>query len=215
MAIFENFDLASLVTMAYNIPRYRLSAPDWLPTSKFDIVAKIPPGATREQYRLMLQNLLAKRFKLALHHDTKEIPIYELVVAKNGPKLKESPEDPAVAGAGLQPPPLMSSPPRGYSGSVVMQCTKCSMELFITRLAGQLGTPVTDATGLQAKYDILLHWSGLQPSTASEPLAAEAANAEPTIFDAVQVQLGLKLVKKNDPVDMLVIDHLEKLPTQN
>ena len=68
MATFENFDLASLVTMAYDIPRYRLSAPDWLPTSKFEITAKIPPGTTRPQYRLMLQNLLAERFKLALHH---------------------------------------------------------------------------------------------------------------------------------------------------
>ena len=216
MATFENFDLASLVTMAYDIPRYRLSAPDWLPTSKFEITAKIPPGTTRPQYRLMLQNLLAERFKLALHHETKEMPIYELVVAKNGPKLKESPEDPAAADAGLQPPSAGSSPPKGYSGPVNLAIPKCSIEHFIAILAGHLGQPVADATGLTGTYEIRLHYNlGLQTAAPSEAPGAEAADPQPTILDAVQQQLGLKLIKKNAPVDILVIDHLEKLPTRN
>ena len=210
MATFENFDMLSLVTMAYGIPSYRLSGPDWLSTTRFEIAAKIPPGATREQYRLMLQGLLAERFKLALHHESKVMPTYELQIGKNGSKLKESPVDPTAADAGMQPPPRLASPPRGYSGAVTVALTKQPMERLVASLSGHLGQPVTDATGLKGNYDFRLHYTlGLQAADA------EAGNAEPTIFDAVQEQLGLKLVKKNAPVDILVIDHLEKLPTQN
>src|ERR1039458_3797708 len=106
MATFENFDMLSLVTMAYGIPSYRLSGPDWLSTTRFEIAAKIPPGATREQYRLMLQGLLAERFKLALHHESEVMPTYELQIGKNGSKLKESPVEPAAADARLEPPTL-------------------------------------------------------------------------------------------------------------
>src|ERR1039458_6380226 len=87
---FTNIDLFSLVTLAYGINAYQLAGPDWLPAARFDITAKLPPATNREQYRLMLQNLLAERFKLAVHRDKKEGQAFDLVVAKNGPKLKES-----------------------------------------------------------------------------------------------------------------------------
>jgi uncharacterized protein (TIGR03435 family) len=209
MATFEDFDMLSLLTMAYDIPSYRLSGPDWLSATRFEIAAKIPPGATREQYRLMLQGLLAERFKLALHHESKVMQTYELQIGKNGSKLKESPVDPAAAD-GLQPPPRLANPPRGYNGAVAMALTKHPMEFLVASLSGHLGQPVTDATGLKGNYDFRLHYTlGLQAT------GTEADNSEPTIFEAVQEQLGLKLVKKNAPVDILVIDHLEKLPTQN
>jgi hypothetical protein len=86
----ENFDLASLVMMAYDIPPYKLSAPAWSHEAKFDVVANVPIGATKEQFHVMLQNLLTERFQLKVHMDTKVVPIYVLLVAKSGPKLKEN-----------------------------------------------------------------------------------------------------------------------------
>jgi uncharacterized protein (TIGR03435 family) len=76
--------------MAYDIPQYQLSAPDWMVDTRFDITAKIPPGTTEEQLRLMEQTLLVERFRLTVHHETKEMQVYELTVGKNGPRLKES-----------------------------------------------------------------------------------------------------------------------------
>jgi uncharacterized protein (TIGR03435 family) len=101
---FTGIDLLSLVTMAYGIDAYQLVGPDWLSTTRFDIAAKLPPGTTIEQYRLMLQNLLAERFKLAVHRDKKEGREFELILAKNGAKLKESAAGPTSTDDGrLQP----------------------------------------------------------------------------------------------------------------
>jgi len=214
-ATFENVDLFSLIAMAYDIQRYQLSGPEWLSAARFDIAAKIPQGATRDQYRLMLQNLLAERFKLAVHHETKEIRVYELVVAKNGPKLKESTVDPAAADNGPQPPPLGSSLPPGYNGPRAMQFTKVSMERFVANLGGQLGQPVTDGTGLKGNYDIKLRWTGLQAPAASEPADIGGADSLPSIFSALQEQLGLKLEPRKAPIEYIVVDKAEKVPTEN
>jgi uncharacterized protein (TIGR03435 family) len=210
LATFENIDLFSLVTMAYGIQGYQLVAPDWLSTAKFDIAARVPPGATKEQYRLMLQSLLAERFQLTRHHDRKEIQMAELVVAKNGPKLKESPVDPAgAADPGLQPPLPRAGPPPGYHGPFSMT-TKASMERLAALLSGLLDQPVVDSTGLKGTYDIKL-----QALVGSNPPATDGADSEPGLFEAVQEQLGLKLTPKKALADVLVIDRIEKTPTGN
>jgi uncharacterized protein (TIGR03435 family) len=215
---FDNIDLFSLVTMAYGIGRYQLFGPEWLSTARFDINARVPLGATRDQYRLMLQNLLAERFKLALHHETREIPIYEMTIAKNGPKLKESPVDLDETDPGLQPPPRWSSPPP-QAGNVggSMQSTKQPMEWLVAMLSGMLGRPVTDTTGLKGKYDIQLRWGGfgLNASVAPDNPDVGAAESEPSLIQAVQEQLGLKLTPKKAPFDVLVIDHIERVPAEN
>ena len=94
LARIENIDLFSLVAMAYGIQRSQLTGPAWLDSARFDINARIPPGATTEQYRLMLQNLLNERFNLELHHEIKELFFYEMTVAKNGPAVKPAPPTP-------------------------------------------------------------------------------------------------------------------------
>ena len=104
---YRSISLSTLVMDAYDIKRYQFSGPSWMDSERFDIVAKAPPGATKEQVRLMLQNLLAERFKLTLHHEEKELPMYSLVVAKSGPKIKESAEETAPKDAAppeAQPP---------------------------------------------------------------------------------------------------------------
>jgi uncharacterized protein (TIGR03435 family) len=204
---FTSIDLFSLTTLAFGIDAYQLQGPDWLSSARFDISAKLAPGTTVEQYRLMLQNLLADRFKMAIHSDKKESRVFDLVVAKGGPKLKESaPNLDATGDGSLQPPFGRPSPPPGYNGPLTLLVRNCSMDQFAARLSGLVGEPVSNATELSGAYEIRLQYSlaGLQVDAPSA-----------TIFDALQEQLGLKLVPKKGTIDRLVIDHIEKAPTAN
>ena len=238
----SNCSLSNLVTQAFDIQRFQLTGPSWLDSERFDITAKIPDGATKEQFRLMQRDLLTERFKLTLHHETKEMPLYELVIGKNGPKLKESVEGPEPPSA---TPPPGAGPPKidkdGYpilpagrgmmmmmmNGRARLQFGNQTMEQFVRMLSGQVGRPVTDATGLKSKYDLTLSWvpenmgmagrGGLAPPPeGGAPLPSlPDRDTGPTLFGALQEQLGLKLEQKKGPVDILVIDHLEKVPTEN
>jgi uncharacterized protein (TIGR03435 family) len=218
----ENFDLRGLVSNAYDIPHYRISAPDWMATARFNIAVKVPAGATKEQFRLMMQNMLAERFKLVVHHDKKEMQLYELVIAKGGPKLRRSAGEPLKEGDGepdrkrpLEPMKLAAD---GYpalsegttmammNGRARVRYPRETIESFAQTLSYQVGRPVTDLTGLTGKYDIALFWDY---GGTSDP------DAGPTLEAAIQSQLGLKLESKKGPVDIVVVDHAEKVPTEN
>jgi len=174
----NNCNIPMLITKAYDIQHYQLSSPSWMDTVRFDISARVPVGATKEQFNLMLQNLLAERFKLAIHRDQKEMQVYDLVVAKGGLKIKESVEDPAKDNAqddSLPPPPPGGRDgrgpnldkdgypviPKGCNGCIMvvpggkarLHLEKDTMKGLAEMLALQLGKPVTDATGLKGKYD--------------------------------------------------------------
>jgi uncharacterized protein (TIGR03435 family) len=256
----ENFSLASLVTLAYNLKRYEYSGPSWMDTERFDIVAKVPLGATKEQFRVMLQNLLVERFKLTFHNEKKEMQVYELMVAKNGPKLKESVEEPPSAeaakaggpdaGALGAPPPPPPPPPGGVMPRITMdkegfpvlpggmagrgpmtimmngrartQAFRQSSQQIADMLSNQIGKPVTDATGLKGKYDFKLQWAADSmgrmpppPPGAEGGAPSPPEDSGPTIYAAIQDQLGLKLEQKKGQVEMLVVDHAEKVPTEN
>src|SRR5271157_3691397 len=92
---YNNVTLKNVLTNAYGVKSFQISGPSWLDSERYDIVAKLPRGATKEQFMVMLQNLLAERFKLTLHREKRDLPMYALVVGKNGPKMKESVEEPA------------------------------------------------------------------------------------------------------------------------
>lgn len=250
----DHCTLGMLISTAYDINFNQISGPPWLTEGSFDLVAKIPEGATKAQFRMMMQNLLVERFKIALHRDKKEMPIYELTVAKGGPKLKTSegpPEQPPERGfgrgaSGLPPPPpvrpsdasqtvrmpsgrfpMMAIGPNGAHWRMVDQ----TMQSFAAQLQGPVGRPVTDGTGLIGKYDFELTFSpaasgtnmrnmfpGLPPPPPGVPGGPDAAPPDDSgisIFTALQDQLGLKLESKKGPVDTLVIDHIEKTPTEN
>jgi uncharacterized protein (TIGR03435 family) len=233
----ENCSLASLVSNAYDMPQYRVTAPDWMPVTTFIVSTKVPVGTTKDQFHLMLQNMLAERFKLAVHRDKKEMQMYELVVAKGGPKLKRSPGEPPPKDADTEPDRKASAPLKlaadGYpalsegtsmaimNGRARLMYPRETMESFATMLSYQIGRPVTDATGVAGKFDISLFWDagGSRRSAAAEgntPLAGTSdPDAGPTIFEAIQSQLGLKLESKKGPVDILVVDHAEKVATEN
>jgi uncharacterized protein (TIGR03435 family) len=237
----ENMSTYNLLTMAYDVMRFRISGPDWMDSTLFDITARIPPGTTRERLRLMEQNLLAERFKLALHHEKKEMDTYEMAVAKNGPKLKESApppkgDDPAQAKPAWGPLKLGTDgfpvlPPNSNVMAIMMpgrarrQQFGETIDHFAQFLSSSLGRPVTDATGLTGKYDIVLSWAtdmGLDGRPLVRPVGTPSSEGNPpdpseslpTLIQAVQ-SLGLKLEPKKGLVDILVIDHIEKTPVEN
>jgi uncharacterized protein (TIGR03435 family) len=205
--MLSGINLQSLMTMAYGVNSYQIAGPGWLTAARFDINAKLPPDTTVDQYRAMLRDLLAKRFALVAHRGQREGQTFDLVVAKNGPILKTSAANSKGADDGsLQPAFGPPSPPPGYNGRLALAVRNASMEQFAARLSGLIGQPVRDATGLTSKYDIQLAYTlaGLQVDAPSA-----------TIFDALQEQLGLKLTRKKGMIELLTIDHIEKVPTGN
>ena len=238
-------NMANLVTMAYGISSYQLSGLEYSMTDRYEITAKIPDGATKEQISLMWQNLLKERFKLAVHYETKPAQVYELTVAKGGLKIQESVEAPAEPAdtppgpkpdAGPRKPLSLASdgfpdiPPGGMAmmrGVARWRPVRITMEAVASMLGAQLHQPVTDATGLKGKYDFTLSWvtggggGGRGAAIASQPGGesplAGLGDSEtgPTLLDAVQKQLGLKLEQKKGSIQMLVVDHVERVPTEN
>jgi uncharacterized protein (TIGR03435 family) len=195
--------------MAYGLHHYQLSAPDWLSSTRVDISARVPQGINADQYRRMLQDVLTERFHLAVHHDTREMRIYDLTIAKDGPKIKQSPNQSGTAD-GLQPPPLRPSPPPGYHGAVAIKNEALSMPGLAADLSAFLDAPVDDATGLPGDYEIVFR--GMVGATSIEPTADSASLS---IFDALPKQLGLRLTPRKDQVDVLVVDRMDKSPTEN
>jgi uncharacterized protein (TIGR03435 family) len=179
----------SLIAYAYDVREFQISGgPRWLESDQYDIIAK-PQGDTNGQRIMaMTRNLLADRFRLKLHRESKEIPVLALAVAKGGPKLQ-----PSVA-QGLEV--------RGGEGRLTAR--KITMGMMAAQLAGRvLGRPVLDRTGITGEFDIELKWA-----------PDENPDSGPSIFTALQEQLGLRLEAQRGPVDLLVIDHVER-PSAN
>jgi uncharacterized protein (TIGR03435 family) len=251
---YPYMSLKNLLMNAYDVKNYQITGPGFLDTERFDIIATMPPETTKEQFRVMLQNLLAERFKLTVHRETKELPMYELSVARGGPKMKESPPVAPTADTDAPsqpPPPLPSQPkigpdgfpilpmPTGGRGGIFtmmmpgrarLMATRQTMQDLAARLTSQLNRPVTDATGLSAKYDFTLTFApdgvmgpmGMAPPPPPPPGAGgndsvfvPEGEAPPTLFAAIQAQLGLKLEAKKGNVEIIVVDHIEKTPTEN
>ncbi len=220
-ATFENFTLSNLIDVAFKTDDNHVSGPDWMMgQTMFNIEVKVPAGTSKDQFSVMMQNLLRERFHLAYHYEKKEATTYDLLVAKNGPKFKESGPPPnAPSGPSPAPGPAKIGPdgfpvlPAGRGMAMMRGVARMRLPGTMAELAdllsGQVGSPVSDATGLKGKYDIGLYWS-------TRRLAADAGDDPgPSIFDAVQEQLGLRLQAKKAPIDVLVVDHIDKTPTEN
>lgn len=222
--------LKMLIQQAYDVKDFQITGgPAWMSTMAFDIVAKAEnPEVSRDQIRLMMQSLLADRFQLKFHRETRELPVYALVVGKNGHKLQlsETQPDPEAAstsapktGAAMAAGDGGAPKPRGtmmMMGRGQINAQMASMSAFVNALAQQLGRPVIDKTDLKGSYDIKLEFT---PDETIHRMiggggGAEAAPAAdssgPSIFTALQEQLGLRLESEKGPVDVLVIDSAEK-----
>ena len=196
----EAFDVAGLITEAYNVKGDAIA---FTPSSieYYDIVAKAAGegSLTRVEFRPMLQTLLAERFNLKFHREMREMPVYALVLGKNGPKFKESAPD----------APRMSN--HGVNGrNQNMTLSQVTMESVADQIKSGSGLdrPVLDRTGLAGKYDIKLE------ATPEFRINSSPQPGDISVFDAVQQQLGLKLEPQKAIVDVLVVDHVEK-PTAN
>ncbi len=186
-----NWPLLSVIERAYNLREYQISGPDWLKGSKFEIKAKLPPGASREAMAPALQALLAERFKMETHREKKELQYYALVVGKEGSKLKRA------EGRGT------TTQIRG-----LYKAHNETMARFCDSLSRTLDRAVVDETGLKDRYDFVLDYSAFDPRLTN-------AAGEPSIFKALRDQLGLKMESRKGPVEVLVIDRVEKMPTGN
>lgn len=224
---YASLSVKGLLGVAYDTKSNQITGPAWIDTERYDILATVPLGATKEQVNVMLQNLLADRFKLVVHRETRDLPLYELVVAKNGSKMKPYVEDPNAPkpepgqpfargkdGNPIPPPGtlMMSQSP----GRMRATASKQSMSRLADLLAGRVERPVIDKTGLAGDYDYSLEFRPEGPNALPPgPQGAPDATDAPDIFTAVQEQLGLKLESKKGPVEMLVVDRGEKVPTEN
>jgi uncharacterized protein (TIGR03435 family) len=252
--------LADLIRAAYRVKPYQISGPDWMREQRFDIVAKLPDGASPDQVPEMLQALLAERFSLKVHRESKEHSVYALVVGKNGPKLKESapgadapPGDAPNGGIAIDTPKgqirvanggrgaLITGGPSGATrvsvgqgGTMHFEASKMTTAGLADMLSPFLDRPVEDMTELKGTYQVSLDLSmaDLQNVARKAGVAVPgpaAGGGDPgrlpaneasdpsgggSLFAAVQ-QLGLKLESRKAPVEMIMIDHLEKTPTEN
>jgi uncharacterized protein (TIGR03435 family) len=206
--------MSNIVQIAYGLNEFQLlGSPSWLQSQHFDlqarsdsaaddILAKLIPCQQRLTKEHMLQLLLADRAHLAIHHASKDVSGYSLVLAKSGPKLHESPPQPDLqhgGGMSIRPSKL------GYQ----LTANNYGLDYLAAWLADETRFPVADKTGLSQKYDLALQWS---EDLAATPSAGEAPY--PLIFTALQEQLGLKLEPARVPLDTVIIDHIE-LPSAN
>jgi uncharacterized protein (TIGR03435 family) len=211
--IMHNALISSVISYAYHLTAtYQVAGfKDPSDDSRWvDIEARAAPNATEDQIRMMFQSLLEDRFKLKVHHETREIPEYELTIAKGKAKLTPAREGDMTLTIEGRTFPARA----GACGTTLWQegnhiaCHAAGMETIASQLSGLLQSPVTDHTGLTGKYDLDVLYL-----PEGRKLEADAPPA-PLLVDAVQESLGLKLEKVKGPVDVLVIDHLEK-PSQN
>lgn len=220
---FNRATLLDLIGIAWNVQSFQVSSSAPLDQKVFDLVARMPEGTSKEQFQTMLQNLLAERFALKTHLETREFPAYELVVARSGLKIKEAvPDEPAPA-----PPAVASGPPwpdlpkgrptiaanvffvDGYEVSRLrMQLEPLSM--LSRLLLKQDRLPVVDKTGLKENYSFNLEYTTTPPNT--EQSTPEPA---PDLFQAIKKQLGLELRRQRLPFSVVVVDAVNPSPTEN
>jgi bla regulator protein blaR1 len=194
--ISNNGSIRMMIQYAYDLRPFQVvGGPSWVDGDRFDINAKAT-GATPEQVRLMMRRLLADRFKLAVHRETRDLPMYTLVVARGGPKLT------AAAGDTTE----INGVERRGDGTTTVKFQKVPMAMLARTLARMLQHQVSDGTGLTGEYDFMLRWT---------PDQAGMDEPGPSIFTALQEQLGLKLESRKGPVEVLVIDHVERTPMEN
>ena len=189
---YRRIILLAVLRRAYNVEFQQIVGPAWLSTETYDIEAKLPPDTPDTRLQLMLQNLLSERFHLKVHHDKKELPAYNLVLAKDGLKMHRS----ESGRLGYRP----SSSGHHLRG-------KITLPILANNLSAILGRPVSNQTGVDGLYDIDLNFidDGPTPGPATYP----------GIVTALQEQLGLKLESNKALFDMIIVDQAEKVPTEN
>jgi len=229
----SNVPLHFLVSLAYGFEAYAFSPRSACCQARFDFDAKVPAGTTKEQFHRMLQNLLAERFKFTFHREQKEMPVFELTVDEKGLKIKESARDAAPPDEDPWAPPGYTMGDDGYpafpaghgglagaNGRYRWTGFAVAMPEIVKTLSFYLGRPVVDATGLKGKYDLHMTWRIdmawiMEQAGLRDQIVPDNGPPGPTLIHAVQDQLGLKLTSKKGLGDIVVIDHVGKVPIEN
>jgi uncharacterized protein (TIGR03435 family) len=229
------FSLKDILAMAYPVRFEQIIGPDWLPSERFDIAAKLPDGATRAQIPEMLQALIQDRFQMKMHRDKKEFPVYSLEFAKSSSTLTEAPPDPdsepGFATGNMDP--KGGAVLRYGKDSVFafvdnkIDAKKLPMTIFAEWLSRYMDRPVVDMTGLKGRYDFVLNLSPddframylRSAISAGVPVPPQLlgtldGSSLGSLYSALQ-RIGLKLQAGKAPLDVLVIDSIQKKPTEN
>ena len=192
-----NVPLKSVIQWAYHVQSVQVSGPGWLDVDRYDVVAKAAGAVPEDQLRQMMQKLLADRFKLTFHRESKEMRAFVVSVAKTGLKMTESTSE---GDMDIQP-----------SGRVGASFQRATVQKLAELLSGPLQAPVVDQTGLTGRYDFKIDLANvLDPTT---PMGIN--DVIPIFVQVAQQQLGIKIDEKKVAVEMLMVDHAEKLPVEN
>jgi uncharacterized protein (TIGR03435 family) len=242
MVSCSHLSLRDLIRIAYLVKDYQIAGPEWLATDRFDMSAKLPDGAKQDQVRDMIKSALAERFHLKVHTESKEFPVYGLIVIKGGIHIKESPHDEAPEEADTARKPATevaaSGGPEGVTvnigkgssfafGDNGLQATKLTMPAFADLLSRFVDRPVVDMTGLTGSYDFSIKVteedyramqirSAISAGVVLPPQAMRLLDMSSgdSLHSALQ-GLGLKLDPRKAPLEVLVIDQADKKPTEN
>ncbi len=236
-----NQTMLTYIRFAYKDMFYRLqyvlpSLPDWVRTERFDIEARVEGNPNKDDMRVMMQALLAERCKLKLHHETREVPVFALVLdkpGKAGKQLELHVDDPPCASSYGKPATygqLQPTTPHGYpipcGGDQYMATTgiaawrEGARNVDMGRIAeslqgfGRMGRPVVDRTGLSGKFDFALEWTPQPEGPSVDADAEQFREAGPSFMQAVHDQLGLKFKEDKAPIEIVVFDHIER-PSEN
>jgi uncharacterized protein (TIGR03435 family) len=202
--VMVNAPLSPILITAFGVSRDQIVGPSWLENDCYELIAKVPGGSTSSQIPVMLRDLLAKRFKLTTHMENRPRTVYALVVDKDGPKVKKTEKDSAPIGktGGNR---IIIGRKGGFLKGVM------TMQVLTRSLSRQGYGPIIDATGLEGEYYIDLSWA---PNSVDQGVPA-AAGTSPDLFTAVRESLGLRLEQRKTPIEVLIVDHIERVPTAN
>ena len=206
-----NMPMRVLVARAYQVNNDRVVGPAWLDTDGFDIIAKLPPNPPENSLWLMLRNLLAERFQLKVHRDQTPVSVYALVVGKGRPRMHEAAPDSRRS---------QKCDPRDWPKEAC-QFQKMTVAELAESLPHLLprnwfDAPLVDLTGLTGAYDFSLTWTVTdRPPDETAGAPENVSQGAPSLIEAIQEQLGLKIERRKAPADRIVIDHVERVPTEN
>jgi uncharacterized protein (TIGR03435 family) len=197
-----------VIRIAYDVKHYQIDGPAWMDADKFEITATLPPHSTLEQFREMLQGLLAERFRMIIHREVKTFDAFALTVNKGGPKMQETEAEPPEVTAAWKGHKVPRTQLLG--GHVRVTGNRQRLSGLATILENSVRRPVVDRTGLTGSYSFVLEFA-----EDRRPASAPADGLFPDLFGALAQQLGLTLQTTKAPLEVLVIDHVARTATAN
>ncbi len=228
---YSNVTLKDVLRVAYNVRRYQVDAPSWADSERYHITAKVPDGVSSRQIPAMLQGLLRERFRVALRREKRKRSVYAISVAKGGLRLGKLPNS---ASAEPEQTTVRTSTSINPDGSARLELKEASMAAFADTLAGILGRPVLDQTGIDGRYDIAIDGSideimtmrrsipgsepeghGPRAAAAAIPLEIDMVETHSASLFAAVRKLGLKIESRKAPVEYLVIQDAQRVPVEN